>query len=63
MAKFVLGDVVTDGARTGTVADGFYWNDADDGTKNKPDASGNFLPITWEDGTQGYRNISTLEYA
>lgn len=61
--RFVQGDIVTDGVRTGTVGDGFYYKDSDDGTENQPDSSGNVIPISWDDGTRGYRHVSTLVYA
>lgn len=61
MEKFVNGDEVTDGTRIGVIADGFYFNDADDGTNNRPGPD--MYPIHWTDGTQGYRHVSQIEYA
>ena len=61
MARFVIGDCVKDATRTGVVADGFYWRDSDDGTMNEPKTG--FVPVTWDDGTQGYRHADDLEYA
>lgn len=61
MENFVLGDVVTDGKRTGVIADSFYWKDSDDGSMNEPKAG--FLPVTWDDHTQGYHHASELQYA
>lgn len=61
MDKFVNGDVVTDGTRTGVIADAFYWKNSDDGSMNEPKAD--FLPVIWEDHTQGYHHISELQYA
>lgn len=61
MSRFVSGDVVTDGARAGTVTHSFYWRDSDDGSMNEPKTG--VLPVAWEDGTQGYHPESNLEYA
>lgn len=60
MAKFVNGDVVTDGKRTGVIADGFYYKDSDDGSMTEPGVD--VLPIVWDNGTQGYHHESELEY-
>lgn len=61
MEKFVNGDVITDGTRTGVIGDPFFYERADDGTTNKPGE--NMYPVQWDDGTQGYRHASTLRYA
>jgi hypothetical protein len=61
VAKFVNGDVVTDGKRTGVIADGFYWRDSDDGSMNEPKTG--FFPVVWDNGTQGYHHESELQYA
>lgn len=61
MNKFVSGDVVTDGKLTGVIGESFYWRDSDDGTLNEPKTD--YLPVTWDNGTQGYRHISELQYA
>lgn len=58
---FVVGDVVTDGTRTGVIADSFYWKDSDDGSMNEP--SNGYYPVTWDNGTQGYHDGRNLEYA
>lgn len=61
MDKFVNGDVVTDGKRTGVIADGFYWKESDDGSMNEPGVD--LVPVHWDNGTQGYIHTSNLEYA
>lgn len=61
MNKFVRGDVVTDGIRTGSVSESFYYMDADDGTLNQPGAD--MYPVVWDDQTQGYRHGADLRYA
>lgn len=61
MHKFHLGDVVTDGTRTGSIADSFYYVNSDDGTQNKPGVD--MYPVSWDDGTQGYRHVGQLDYA
>lgn len=61
MNKFTNGDEVTDGTRKGVIGDSFYYGRSDDGTMNKPGE--NVYPCQWEDGTQGYRHASNLEYA
>ena len=47
--------------RTGTVSDGFYWRDSDDGSMNEPKTG--YVPVIWDNGTQGYHHESELEYA
>lgn len=61
MAKFVNGDVITDGTRTGVISDAFYYKDADDGSANEPGPE--VHPVVWDNGTQGYHHESSLEYA
>lgn len=60
MAKFVNGDVVTDGTRTGVISNGFYWKNSDDGSMNEPKP--NFSPVVWDNATQGYHHESELQY-
>lgn len=61
MAKFALGDVVTDGKRVGQIDGGFYWKHSDDGTMNEPKSG--FFPVIWKDDTRGYRHENDLEFA
>ncbi len=61
MRKFVTGDVVTDGKRTGTIVPGFHYRKSDDGTMNEPKSD--FVPVVWDNNTQGYHQINKLEYA
>lgn len=61
MTRFEIGDCVKDATRSGVIADGFYWKDADDGTQNEPKSG--YVAVVWDDGTQGYRHENELEYS
>lgn len=63
MNKFVVGDRVTKtmGARlNGVIVDSFYWRESTDGTYNEPKPD--YLPVAWDDGTQGYCYTGHLDY-
>lgn len=61
---FECGDqIVDDKEKQGTVINSFPFRDCDDGySYPEPSKMSGWIPVEWDDGTQGYRPVSELFY-